>query len=149
MRMRNCTLIRCGTCISPRERNYLKAHLTLFHKLPGEMLPDIQSTVKTFNKQFPITAKAGFVYSLGGGVAIAVEAPELLHVRQTLAKIWIDWLTPQDRQGFKPHVTIQNKVTAEKAHSLLAMMKTTFAPFDFEMTGLDLWHYADGPWDAI
>ena len=38
-------------------------------------------------------------------------------------------LTAQDRQGFRAHVTIQNKVTPEVARSTLAALSAVFTPF--------------------
>jgi hypothetical protein len=53
---------------------------------------------------------------------------------------------PQDRQGFQPHVTVQNKVTPAEAQDLLRALQATFAPFAVQGEGLHLWRYLGGPW---
>ena len=47
-------------------------------------------------------------------------------------------------QGFRPHVTIQNKV--QRSKSVYAALATGFAPFLGTGIGLLLWHYRGGPW---
>ncbi len=133
----------------PKEINYLSAHLTLFHKLPAEKLDEVKATIQSLKDQFPFTAEASSVYGLGRGVAVSVDSQQLFGARQIIATACKDWLSPQDRQGFKPHVTVQNKVTAEAAELLLAQMTKTFAPFQFQILGLDLWRYDGGPWAAV
>ena len=137
----------------PVERNYLKAHLTLFHKLPGAELPRIQAVVQSHDSLFPMSATATAPYSIGNGVAIAIECAALKQLHRDLSATWLEWLTPQDRQGskkgLKSHVTVQNKVTADAAQALLATLTANFTPFDFTITGLDLWHYLGGPWAAV
>jgi hypothetical protein len=64
-----------------------------------------------------------------------------------LAARWRDWLTPQDRQKFSPHVTVQNKVDAESALMLYQGLMENFHPFKTRATAILLWHYRGGPWD--
>ena len=137
----------------PRAINYLDAHLTLFHKLPGDAVAAIKNTVQQYDDEFPCTAVATSLFSIGRGVAIAVDCSVLKDVRRGLSTVWADWLTPQDRQGskkgFKPHITIQNKVDPADAKALLASLMSDFAPFEFQITGLALWHYLGGPWAQV
>lgn len=58
------------------------------------------------------------------------------------------WLTPQDRQKFQPHVTIQNKVTPEAARELLERLSDTWEPVTAQGRGLQLWRYRGGPWEG-
>lgn len=37
----------------PPERNYLSAHLTVFHKLPSEHRPDIEEALKSVAEETP------------------------------------------------------------------------------------------------
>ena len=83
---------------------------------------------------------------LGRGVAYALESPELSTLRASFAREWDGWLTPQDRQGYRPHVTIQNKASPETARALHANLQAAFAPFTVRAEGLDLWRYLGGPW---
>ena len=87
--------------------------------------------------------------SLGGGVAIDYAAPELSRLHATLASAWSGWLSAQDRQAFKAHVTIQNKVAPQVARDLLAALRDDCEPPVCRVEGIDLWRYRDGPWEAV
>jgi 2'-5' RNA ligase len=84
---------------------------------------------------------------MGRGVCLKVESPELMTLRRDLAATFADQLTPQDRQGYGPHVTIQNKVTPEEARRLRDRLAEDFTPFDGVGDGLLLWRYLGGPWE--
>ena len=67
-------------------------------------------------------------------------------MREALAADWRDRLTAQDRQGYRPHVTIQNKVTPAEARTTQERLLDVL-PIAGELQGLRLWHYRGGPWD--
>ncbi|HZB50151.1 MAG TPA: 2'-5' RNA ligase family protein, partial [Mycobacteriales bacterium] len=69
--------------------------------------------------------------------------------RARLAKAFEPYLTAQDRQGWRPHVTVQNKVTPAEARRTLAGLAAGFAPFEAVGTGLALWAYRGGPWAPL
>ena len=134
----------------PPDRNLIPAHLTLFHKLPGKPIDSITSVVGDLaRRQAPIVMEATRLRFLGRGVAIAINSPELVALRQALAARWSEWLTPQDRQPLQPHVTIQNKVTSKEARALYERMSNEFDPFRVEGSGLLLWRYLRGPWMQV
>ena len=87
--------------------------------------------------------------SLGRGVAVAFSSPELVRLRQNLAREWRDWLTPQDSAKIAPHVTIQNKVSPDAARALLLDMTAGFRPFTARAEGLHVWRYLGGPWQHL
>ena len=90
----------------PPERNYLSAHLTLFHKLPGEHEAEISDDLQEVClDQTPLTLIATGLRSLGRGVAYDLRSPGLSALRRELARRWEPWLGAQDRQGFKPHMS--------------------------------------------
>lgn len=131
----------------PPERNFIPAHVTLFHALPGEQeaalradLDELCSSTPTFNVALPR------LRGWGKGVFIEVESPELLALRQQLAFKWEAWLTSQDRQGYRPHVTVQNKVPKDEAQALYASLAPRWRQLDGRATGLNLWRYAGGLW---
>ena len=132
----------------PPKRNLIPAHLTLFHALPGCEEPDINRHLRALANETPVLPLrvSGFRF-LGRGVAYEIESPSLLALRADLAKHWKTWLTPQDAQGFRPHVTIQNKVEPETARSLLQHLQEGFEPVEGTGTGLLLWRYLGGPWE--
>lgn len=127
----------------PPKRNHLEAHLTLFHKLPVSneticSLEDFRSS--TFEVWVP-----GLI-NLGNGVAYKVESAQLNRLHESLKTLFYGQLTAQDRQGFRSHVTIQNKVSSEQAKVLFKELSTDFKPFSVRAIGLDLWKYLGGPW---
>lgn len=134
----------------PPERNFLSAHITLFHALPGEQEAAIRQTLQRICAATPIIPLSfPTVRSLGRGVAVVVESPLLLDLRQRLANTWQAWLGAQDRQRYQPHVTIQNKVTAEAARHLYAQLTATWGAFHGQGEGLSLWRYQGGPWESV
>lgn len=134
----------------PPERNVLSAHLTLFHALPGERLGALREELeRAAAARPPCPFTVAGLMRLGGGVAYRVESPALRGVRAGLADAWAPWLTAQDAQGFRPHVTVQNKVPREAAGALHDELAADFAPWDGEVGALLLWRYAGGPWEAV
>lgn len=132
----------------PPERNLIPAHVTLFHHLPGgEEAAVLAHLRQACAKAAPFPLRVAHPRSLGRGVALAVEGEALSTLRARLATAFAPWLVPQDRQGFRPHVTVQNKVTPDAARALLVEMQATFVPFAIEARGLLLWRYLGGPWD--
>lgn len=131
----------------PAAKNFLPAHVTLFHQLPHPHEIGISQTLQTLCAQTaPIPLQLPNLRFLGRGVAIAVLAPALIGLRQTLATHWQDWLTKQDRQPYQPHITIQNKVTPETARQRYAQLQESWQPQQGYGEGLQLWYYYGGPW---
>lgn len=134
----------------PLERNYLEAHLTLFHKLPGEKLNEIEKILTQYTNQIaPISARAEDIMFMGFGSAFKIDCPQLISIRENLAREWVDVMTPQDSQKFRPHITFQNKVEPNEAKQVYQHEKEIFMPFDFTITGLQIWYYDGGPWEHI
>ncbi len=134
----------------PRARNFIPAHLTLFHKLPGDREREVSQTLDDLCRQqppFSLTAP-GLIF-MGRGVAYRLESPALQDVRRRLADERWPWLGDQDRRGFRPHVTVQNKVPPDEARALHRSLQATFAPFEVGAEGLLLWRYLGGPWEPV
>jgi 2'-5' RNA ligase len=134
----------------PLERLVVGAHLTLFHALPGEFAGTVLADCSDVAGGTPAfsLAVAG-VRSLGRGVALAVSAPELPDLHATLGDRWRPWLTPQDRQPLRPHVTIQNKVDARVAAATMRVVRENFGPATARATGIAVWRYLGGPWEPV
>ena len=134
----------------PPHRNFIPAHLTLFHHLPGEdagaVAADIASLLRT---RAPVRLKATGLRFLGRGVAYTFDASELTALRGEFAARWAASLTPQDRQPFRPHVTVQNKADPEVARMLKQRLEAEFQPFEVTGEGLLLWRYLGGPWEPL
>ena len=132
----------------PPGRTAVGAHVTVFHALPsGAATPDAVGAVLAELAPSPSVVTVTGVRSLGRGVAFTLEAPGVARVRRRLAEEFAGRLTPQDAQPWRPHVTVQNKVTPAEARALLAELTSSFAPFAATAEGLDLWHYRGGPWE--
>ena len=63
----------------------------------------------------------------GSLVLVTVEAPELRPLQAALAKDFDAWLIAQDRQKFRPHVTLLNKVTPAQSIVAHAQITATWA----------------------
>jgi 2'-5' RNA ligase len=139
---------RLRTAHFPAERNHLAAHVTLFHALPGEHLAEVRRSLAAAADRpaFPVTVSR--VRLLGRGVAYDLEAPELTALRAGLAAEFDPWLTRQDRQPGRAHVTVQNKVDPQTARALHADLAAGFVPESVPTRGIGLWHYLGGPWAA-
>ena len=130
----------------PPDRNFLSAHVTLFHRLPGEEQEAVLVDVRDVASRKPYDVEVSGVRLLGHGVALTLDSRELHTMREDLAQRWSRWLSPQDRQGFRPHLTIQNKVDSHRARALHAELSATFASYPVRAVGLHLWRYDGGPW---
>lgn len=132
----------------PAHLNRIPAHLTLFHALPGEDEPAILLRLAEAARVTPsVPVRVTAVMSLGRGTALRLDAPEVAALRARLAAGWNAWLSPQDRQGWRPHVTVQNKVDPEAARALQEELRAGFAPWEARAEGLLLWRYRGGPWE--
>jgi hypothetical protein len=58
-----------------------------------------------------------------------------------------DELLRQDIQRWKPHVTIQNKVSAQLARQLQQSLGDGLAERGGAVLGLLIWKYLGGPWE--
>ena len=133
----------------PASLNKIPAHVTLFHHLPGEEERGIAETLAAeMRAEGPIPVTVASLRFIGRGVAYGLESPRLSALRGRLAAAFEPWLTPQDRQGYRPHVTVQNKVAPEEARALHRELEAAFAPREITGTGLLLWRYLGGPWEA-
>lgn len=134
----------------PPERNFLPAHITLFHALPNTQLEEIQESLEECANQTPVLyltfPKLRF---LGRGVAIEVGCPELIQLRQQLGDRWHDDLNRQDQQPYHPHITIQNKVPPDEAKQVYEQLAKDWQPCTGYGEGLLLWYYQGGPWELV
>ena len=132
----------------PRERNFLRGHVTLFHALPGAEQDALNARIEQLaGGQNVMSGHTSGLRSLGRGVAFVVQSEDLKRLRAELAEDWKDRLNSQDRQRWQPHITVQNKVAPETARHLLQQLQREFAPARIAFEGLDLWHYEGGPWE--
>lgn len=130
-------------------RNLIPAHLTLFHHLPGDRHEEVAAGLAALaSRHAPFRVLVTSLRFLGQGTAYAIRSPELQSLRAEIASAWSAQLTRQDAAKFNPHVTIQNKVPATTAKALFETLSASFRPFEALATGLLLWRYRGGPWEA-
>jgi hypothetical protein len=86
---------------------------------------------------------------MGRGVGYRVDSPGLAEIRAELAHAFTGLLTPQDQAGWRPHITIQNKVEPAVAKALHAELAARFVPRPLGLAGLAAWFYRGGPWEQI
>jgi 2'-5' RNA ligase len=133
----------------PPKINYLGAHLTLFHALPGgeeAAIGEYLAAVAASQPEaLPLTV-TGLKF-MGRGVMYTLANAALPALHRRLQQQWQPWLSAQDQQGLRPHITVQNKVDPAVARALLAELEGSFRPFAVRGTGLALWAYRGGPWE--
>ncbi len=134
----------------PPERNFLSAHITLFHHLPSTQLAEIKTRLSALAREHaPPPAMLSGVMSLGSGVAYRIDCPGLLAMREALAQGFYGLLTPQDQAKPRLHITVQNKAESAMAKALHTQLSAQFCPRQFEITGFAAHYYRGGPWEAI
>ena len=133
----------------PPERNQLTAHLTMFHALPPSCEAEVRSTLASLASEPPPAVRIEGLMNLGGGVAYRVVSPDLDRMREELASRFQGLLTAQDAGGWRPHVTVQNKVPPNVARALLAELESDIQPRPLSISGLGLHRYLGGPWEKI
>lgn len=131
----------------PPERNFLDAHVTLFHALPHFAEAEVaRAMAQAASALAPVVARVDGVMNLGRGTAIRIHSPAMLALRDGLAQQFHGLLTTQDQHRPRLHITIQNKVAPAAARALCAELDAQLEPRDFRFTGLELHNYLGGPW---
>jgi hypothetical protein len=133
----------------PVERNVLPAHLTMFHHLPPSVERELAGLLQDEARGNLPQARLASLINLGNGVAFAVESPELEDIRARIADRFAPMLMPQDRNAWRPHVTVQNKVKPPEARALLGALSADFRPRALRLAGLAASYYRGGPWEPI
>ena len=133
----------------PPARNQLRAHLTMFHHLPPSVVDELKARLQGEARAPAPPAQIELLMSLGHGVALRVHSPELADVRARLAENFAPLLIPQDKAGWRPHVTIQNKAKPAEARALLDQLSVNFKSRPLAIAGLAAWYYRGGPWEPI
>lgn len=133
----------------PAERNRLPAHLTMFHALPPSGEGEVRRALSRLVAQPPPSASIEGLMDLGGGVAFRVVSVELDGLRRDLAETFHGLLSAQDSGGWRPHITIQNKVPVREARALLLRLQADFRSRALAISGLGLHRYLGGPWEQL
>ncbi|ABC62892.1 2'-5' RNA ligase family protein [Erythrobacter litoralis] len=134
----------------PPERNYLEAHVTLFHAIPAQCEAELCDLLKRLAGEFaPPQARLIGLMSLGGGTALKLESEQMLTLRDGIAEHFRGMLTKQDQGRPRLHATIQNKVTSTEAKAAQAELEDTVQERSFAFRGFGLHRYRGGPWEHV
>jgi len=132
----------------PPDRNQLPAHLTMFHALPPSSESGIRRELGRHAATSAPRATIAGLLNLGSGVAFRIVSDDLEAIRAELAEHCHGLLSAQDI-GWRPHVTIQNKVQPSAARKLLAEMEKDFGARPLGISALSLHRYLGGPWEPL
>lgn len=131
----------------PPERNRLAAHVTMFHAIPTMLEAELRRRLAALAADLPPPrATLSGLMNLGGGVAFRIVSDELDAIRAELADAFRGHLTQQDSYGWRPHITVQNKVAVAEARTLHDRLARDFEPRPLCVSGLAYDHYDGGPW---
>ena len=133
----------------PAERNRLPAHLTMFHALPPSSEGEVRRALSRRGSERLPQASIEGLMDLCGGVAFRIASTDLDRIRRELATDFHGLLSAQDAGGWRPHVTIQNKVAPKEARSLMSRLDAEFRPRPLAVSGLGLHRYLGGPWEEL
>jgi hypothetical protein len=133
----------------PAELNRVPAHLTMFQGLPPSAVEEVRRQLAIHAAGASPRATVAGVMNLSSGVAFRIVSEELEAIREGIADHFHGLLCAPDAAGWRPHVTIQNKVTAREAKTLLDRLERDFRPRPLGIAGLSVHRYRGGPWETI
>ena len=130
----------------PAHANFVPAHITLFHKLPGSNII-IENGLAAFAKLSSFELLITNIIVQKTSVAYSIESEILQHLYAQMQKTFDPYLISNDRKILTPHITIQNKVTAYKAYKTHALLMKDFKPFVVQALGFTSWYYVKNYWE--
>ena len=134
----------------PPERNFLPAHVTLFHAFAPSLRAEILALAPRIAGRFAAPrARLDGVMPLGRGTALAISSPQMLGIRACIADHFHGSLTAQDKHPPRLHITVQNKVSIQEAKALQERLIQQISPREFTFFGLALHLYLGGPWERL
>ena len=133
----------------PAEHNRVPAHLTMFQGLPPSAIAEVRHQLAIHSAGSPPEATLAGLMNLSTGVAIRVVSGELEEIRAEIADHFHGLLCGPDAAGWRPHITIQNKVSAKSAKALLDQLERDFRPRPLGIAGLSVHRYRGGSWETL
>lgn len=133
----------------PPERNWLRAHVTLFHAFAPSLREELRGLLGQVAGEYaPPLVRIEGLMDLGKGTAIALRSPAMLAIREHIADHFHGALTAQDAHPPRLHITIQNKVTPQAAKALQRELAEAVPTREFAITGLGLHLYMGPQWEG-
>ena len=133
----------------PAERNRVPVHLTMFQGLPPSAVDEVKHQLALHSTGPPPRATLAGLMNLTNGVAYRVVSDDLDAIREAIADHFHGLLCAPDAAGWRPHVTIQNKVASREAKALLDRIEREFRPRPLGIAGLSVHRYRGGPWETL
>jgi hypothetical protein len=121
----------------------------MFRALPPSAEGEARRTLSRLAAEPSPRASIEGLMDLGGGFAFRVVSPELDRIRRNLTEDFRGLLSAQDIGGWRPHVTIQNKVSPRESRALIATIERDFRARPLAISGLGLHRYLGGPWESL
>ena len=112
----------------PFEQNRVPVHLTMFQGLPPSAVDEVRHQLALHSAAAPPRASIAGLMNLSSGVAYRVVSDELEAIRKSIADHFHGLLCAPDAAGWRPHITIQNKVAPREAKALLDELERNFRP---------------------
>lgn len=128
----------------PKYGYFVPAHCTFFHALPNRaaVIELLQSSAAISHQKISVNRLIHF----NNGLAYGLSNETLQSLHANLQQNAVLKLATKDRKLWKPHITIQNKVTAYKATLLYKELSKTFNPFTFTVQGFSCYVYIRRQW---
>jgi hypothetical protein len=133
----------------PPQQNRVPAHLTLFQGLPPSVIDEAKRQLALHSAGPPPRATIAGLMNFTSGVAVRVVSDDLEAIRGSIADHFHGMLSAPDAAGWRPHVTIQNKVAPRQARELLTELERDFRPRPLGIAGLSVHRYRGGPWETV
>jgi hypothetical protein len=133
----------------PAEQNRVPVHLTMFQGLPPSAADEVRHQLALHSAEPPPRASLAGLMNLTGGVAFRVVSDELESIREAIADHFHGLLCAPDAAGWRPHITIQNKVAPRQAKALIEELERDFRPRPLGIAGLSVHRYRGGPWETL
>ncbi|GME24775.1 rna ligase cyclic nucleotide phosphodiesterase [Neofusicoccum parvum] len=117
----------------------------MFHALPGSEMDGIVAALDEHcrnTRPFKLTTGAPFRMKRGVGINVGQGSQAAQRVHEELQRRWADMLSAQDRLGWRPHWTIQNRVAEEVvATKTMDEVQREFQGAEGLAKGCTLWRY--------
>ena len=133
----------------PVELNRVPVHLTMFQGLPPSAVEEVCRQLAIHSAEPPPRAILAGLMNLGSGVAFRVVSDDLESIREAIAEHFHGLLCAPDAAGWRPHITVQNKVPAKQVKALLDQLAHDFRPGPLGIAGLSVHRYRGGPWETL
>ena len=136
----------CARAHFPPERNQLGAHLTMFHAIPPSLETEVRQRLAAFGAELPPPrASVAGLMNLGGEWPIRIVSRRSRCDPRRACRRLSRHLTRRTA-GWRPHVTIQNKVAAAQSARAARPACGVVRAAAAEDAGLAFDRYLGGPW---